>query len=304
MLKKFRCLFLVLLLLFIGIFTFVKAQNQEERSLEIEYPEIGGIKPETVSVGLPTYVQYIFNLGLLIGAAVLVGILIYGGIQYLLAAGRVPVLIEARRRILLGFFGIFILFAGYLILQTINPELVIFKLPLLEKTEFCKEDADCPGKFECKEGKCVPLAECAIDTDCVGFPDYVCKEIESGKKFCVYEPKTLIVQEFPLGQAIEGGIWEKVRTTKTKNLLQALENFLKKEIKINSKKFNRLSDLNKYLESLARECTCAGDASEKGKSVQAICSSAAGKPGLSCLPGDCLGDPCAKNREIIDEIRE
>lgn len=59
--------------------------------------------------------------------------LIIGGILYLTSAGEPEKLSKARKQILAAFLGIIILLSSYLILRTINPELVSFEMPRLEK---------------------------------------------------------------------------------------------------------------------------------------------------------------------------
>jgi len=298
----FALIFLLLGLTFNG--NIVVAQGNKARSLEIKYPKIGDLKPENVSVGLPEYIKYVFNLSLWIGAAVLVGILIYGGIQYLFSAGRVPVLVEARRRILLAFFGILLLFVGYVILQEINPQLLMFKLPSLEELAICKQNADCPAGYECKKGKCEKGQECQKDKDCAGFPDYIC---DKNTHTCVYQGRTLILHEVPLGQMISKHMFAEEDLQALQSPLVRLRDFLTTTtvVAAYNEQFTRLSDLNNYLKYLSEECSCQGspapDGGEgKGSTVVAICT----LPEQGCLPGACSGDPCAKNRQAIDEIRE
>ena len=124
--KKFILLFLIFCFL-ISAFSFVFAQ----RELEIEYPEIFGVRPETVKTGLPEYVKYIFNFAIWIIGLVAFGALIYGGIRYLTSVGNPAVQSDAKDQILAAFLGMIILFSSYFILTTINPQLVIFHTELL-----------------------------------------------------------------------------------------------------------------------------------------------------------------------------
>ena len=69
------------------------------------------------------------------GVIALAGLII-GGILYLTSAGEPEKLNKARKQILAASFGIIILLSSYLILRTINPELVSFEMPTLENIVF------------------------------------------------------------------------------------------------------------------------------------------------------------------------
>ena len=58
--------------------------------------------------------------------------LIIGGILFLTSSGEPEKLSKAKKQILAAFFGIIILLSSYLILRTINPDLVSFEIPSLE----------------------------------------------------------------------------------------------------------------------------------------------------------------------------
>ncbi len=73
------------------------------------------------------------------GVIALVGLII-GGVLYLTSAGDPEKLSKARKQILAAFLGIVILLSSYLILRTINPELVSFEMPGLEKIIFSPLD--------------------------------------------------------------------------------------------------------------------------------------------------------------------
>jgi len=77
------------------------------------------------------------------GVIALVGLII-GGILYLTSAGDPEKLGKAKKQILAAFLGIIILFSSYLILTTINPELVSFEMPDLEDIVFDPSDIPPP----------------------------------------------------------------------------------------------------------------------------------------------------------------
>jgi len=101
----------------------------QEKQLEVVYPEIKGIKPESVSFDIAEYAKYIFNAVIVISGFIAFGALIWAGIDYFLSAGKPEKIKEAKKRIKSVLLGILILLFSYLILITIDPQLVIFQLP-------------------------------------------------------------------------------------------------------------------------------------------------------------------------------
>jgi hypothetical protein len=255
------------------------------KKLEVEYPEFFGLKPETIKTGLPQYAKYIFNFSLAIIGLVLFGTLIRGGFLYLTSAGNPAKLKEARDQISSAFLGTILLLSGYLILTTINPELVIFKFPLIKKPKICEKNEDCPRGFECKEEKCIIRISCNINEDCPY--TYECKDGKCVKKA---EVTTQIFWEIPIGQMLEKGLWEKERTNKLNTSLDDFERFLKKEIETGGPTFNKISDLNRYLKTLTESCHC--------EELDGICQ----KPKNFSFPVGCSGDPCKKVRDKMNNV--
>ncbi|MFH1180777.1 MAG: pilin [bacterium] len=128
--KIFLIAFLVVFFLSLNGFAFA------QRELEIDYPEIGGQKPETTSVGLSQYVKYAFNFSIAISGIVIFGILIYAGLRYFFSADSVVAKAEAKKRIGNAALGFLILFGSYLILTTVNPQLTFLDFPALTKNIF------------------------------------------------------------------------------------------------------------------------------------------------------------------------
>lgn len=199
------------------IFLFSSSVSAQERQLEVEYPEIGGIKPEIVTTGLPEYVKYVFNFAVAFFGVVVFGVLLWAGLLYLTSIGNPAKMKMATDRIVSASLGLIILFSSYIALTTINPHLVIFPFPPLVP----------PAKVEAP--KLPPIKPGEIN---------------------------LIATELPLGQSIENGLWQKERRTEIENLVKNDEKFLTEEIKIDDKKFDRIAGLNKYLKALTEDCRC------------------------------------------------
>ena len=117
-LKKFLIFFLLAILLF---------QAGSVFAFEIKYPPLPGAPPPTPG-NLPSYVQYIFSLSLMVISIICLGVIVYGGVLYLVAGGKPAVLVSARTWIFSGLVGFLILLSSYLILVTINPQLSILHI--------------------------------------------------------------------------------------------------------------------------------------------------------------------------------
>ena len=115
------------LLFFLFFFNFVLAQG------ELEVP-IPGLETQTLPA-LPEYIRAIFNFSLMIAGFVAFGVLIYAGLRYLTSTGNPAKMADAKDQFYAGILGLFILLSSYLILVTINPQLVILKLPEIKKPE-------------------------------------------------------------------------------------------------------------------------------------------------------------------------
>jgi hypothetical protein len=95
-----------------------------QRDLEVDYPEMGGFSPENTTTVLPEYVKYIFNFSLGISGVIVFLILIYAGVRYLTSTGDPAKQGDAKSRIWAALLGLAVLFGSYLILTTINPQLI------------------------------------------------------------------------------------------------------------------------------------------------------------------------------------
>lgn len=128
--KTSKKVIIFLLFFFLIPFCFILAQG---RKLEVKYPAVEGVRPETINFPLAEYVKYIFNFAILFVGLLVFLVLICSGIQYLTSAGKPDVLSSAKSRIKSAFLGILILLFSYLILITINPQLIIFQFPGLKE---------------------------------------------------------------------------------------------------------------------------------------------------------------------------
>jgi len=119
--KKY--LILIILLVFLILPT-------DSFALELTYPVVQGI---TLSLGmdLNKLVAYFYYFIISISGLAAFFMLVWGGFQWLTSAGSTTKISEAKDRINSAVLGLIIILASYLILQVINPELIILKLPAL-----------------------------------------------------------------------------------------------------------------------------------------------------------------------------
>jgi len=126
--RKSKLLILFLLLFLLLGASFVLAQ----KPLEITYPQIpGAVTPTTAKTALPDYIRYVFQFSLFLGALIALGSFIYGGVRYLTSAGSPSAQKDAKSQISGGILGLIILISAYLILNTLNPQLVAWEVSLL-----------------------------------------------------------------------------------------------------------------------------------------------------------------------------
>ncbi len=130
--KKLFLFFLFALLVFAFILSaHLVLADTAPKGLEGQYPEVQGYKPELVTIPIEKYAKYIFNFAIWISGFIALIVLIYAGFEYFTSAGNPGKIQDAKNRISAAFLGLIILFGSYLILTTINPGLISFRLERL-----------------------------------------------------------------------------------------------------------------------------------------------------------------------------
>jgi len=152
------------------------------RNLEVQLPGL----TSTCLPALPDYIAAIYNFALIaIGILVFVA-LIYGGFRYLTSAGNPTAMSDATDQISSALLGLVILFSAWLILNTINPELLFLGEPPKYEQK-CLYNNDCPVQT-CTSGKCSQTGVgCINATDCSPF------SCEAG--LCVEKPAIITIYE-------------------------------------------------------------------------------------------------------------
>lgn len=127
-----------LFLIFIFVFIFLPFFVQ---GLEIDYPETFGQEPTNI----PEYINYIYNFAL--GAVGIVAILMLtiGGIKLLSSSGSPEKIKDAKDQIKQAIIGLALVFLIFFILNTINPDLVVIRLPELPEVSLTPPSISLPS---------------------------------------------------------------------------------------------------------------------------------------------------------------
>ena len=132
--KKFQktILFFLFFTLFLLATNFVFA-------LEINYPKVPGATPpqDFINTASPEqipslYIKYILNLTFWASGIIVLGVLLWAGIHYLTSGGKAETMLGARQQISAAFLGILILLSAFIILNILNPQLLILKVAKVE----------------------------------------------------------------------------------------------------------------------------------------------------------------------------
>jgi len=124
--KKFFLFSLPALISFAPIFAFAQSTITISSS-------VPGMAPITAaSAGPGTFVQGFYNFALMIGGILAFGAIVYGGVLYAASMGNPGRQSEGKEWIKSALLGLLLLAGAYLILYTINPNLVNLSLPTLQ----------------------------------------------------------------------------------------------------------------------------------------------------------------------------
>lgn len=138
---------IIILLAYALVNTFVSVIDKENKffegfgkSLKTEFvltayaDEIEVSIPGTTSSSSPIeMIKGFYQFSLAISGALAVAVIVYGAVKYMASPGSPSGQGEAREWITSALLGILLLAGAYIILNTINPELTILRLPTLDK---------------------------------------------------------------------------------------------------------------------------------------------------------------------------
>ncbi len=92
------------------------------------FGEFGGTCPKAEE-GPAQYIARLYQFGLMIAGLLAFGSIVYGSLKYILSAGNIGSTEEAKDIIREAIYGVALLLGAYLVLYTINPNLVKLKNP-------------------------------------------------------------------------------------------------------------------------------------------------------------------------------
>lgn len=118
--------------------------------LEVPLPGIGGGEITETPI-LPDYVKYIFNFAIGLAGLIAFLMLVYGGFRYLISSGNPSATSEANSQIFAGLTGLVVILGSWLLLTTINPQLIVIN-PELEESGLVIGET--PGVYLCAGENC------------------------------------------------------------------------------------------------------------------------------------------------------
>ena len=124
--KKNQGVLSLLLLIFLCFFPLIVNGDTE-----VNWPTVpkvgGGTMTITDSTTLPELVSFLFTFSIMIAGLTAFSMFIYGGLRYLTSAGNAATQKDARDIITSAIVGLLLLLGSYLLLQLINPDILILK---------------------------------------------------------------------------------------------------------------------------------------------------------------------------------
>lgn len=76
-----------------------------------------------------------YQFALLAGVVLAFGVIVYGGVKYVLAVGNPSTQSDARDQVTQALLGLLLLLGAYIILNTINPNITSLSLPSLNRLQ-------------------------------------------------------------------------------------------------------------------------------------------------------------------------
>lgn len=99
-----------------------------ENYLQLCYPEMGGFRL-TLNIDINKLVAWFYYFIVSIAGLAAFIMLVWAGFEWLTSVGDPAKISSAKDRIFSAFLGLVIILASYLILQVINPDLIMLNLP-------------------------------------------------------------------------------------------------------------------------------------------------------------------------------
>ena len=123
--KKVLIIFILISVFCLLSAPFVFAQGFK---FEVPLPALPGA-PAGPGSTIASYINYIFVFAILLAGFLALGMMTLGGVQYVLAAGNASKVESAKEKIQGALIGLGVILVSFLLLRTINPDLVSLSNP-------------------------------------------------------------------------------------------------------------------------------------------------------------------------------
>jgi hypothetical protein len=162
---------LLILFVFCGLFIFIS----NSFALELTWPSLPGRTTLSDNTTLQELVQYFYEWTITLGGLAAFIAIIRAGFKYMSSAGNSAKTSEAKKEINSAFYGLLLLLSSFLILNTINPELVNLKMPSMtlgESCSLCIKDNPNSWQDACKQ-------QCSLSDSGMSGPEFgkECNEV-------------------------------------------------------------------------------------------------------------------------------
>jgi hypothetical protein len=161
--KKFFLVSSLLSIFAVPIFVFA----QTNISISSSVPGMGTV---TSSTPPGAYISGFYNFALMIGGVLAFGAIVYGGVLYAASMGNPSRQSEGKEWIKSALLGLLLLAGAYLVLYTINPELVDLSLPTLApiNIQTPSEGNQSGGSVTCTPASSGPCSVTQLKSTCLG----------------------------------------------------------------------------------------------------------------------------------------
>jgi len=112
------------------------------RETEVTYPDIPGAESPQDFLGsveenqaFPLFLKYFYHFIVYSSGLVCLGVMIYGGVGYMLSFGSAIKMKQGLDRVTVGFIGVIIILSSFTMAKTIDPNLVTFDLEKVDVPE-------------------------------------------------------------------------------------------------------------------------------------------------------------------------
>jgi len=103
--------------------------------LATNYPVIGGIDINSADTTAADFIIYTFNLLTAVGSLLVAIIIIMSGLEWVSAYGNPETINKAKKKIVLAFSGLIVLLSSYIIINTIDPNILNINIEDLSQQE-------------------------------------------------------------------------------------------------------------------------------------------------------------------------